>query len=79
MQIAAGAGAPEPGGVHAGLGFEAGETVSVAASDYGNHPVTGELVALSPGEVAVRREDQRADTVVVHFPRIGFEINKVIA
>ncbi|WP_140630348.1 glutathione S-transferase family protein [Methylibium rhizosphaerae] len=59
-----------------GLGFEAGEAVTVAATDYGTDPVAGTLVGLSADEVAVRRSDERAGTVVVHFPRIGFQIRK---
>ncbi|MBA3595888.1 MAG: glutathione S-transferase family protein [Methylibium sp.] len=76
LAASAGAGAREPSAVQAGLGFEAGETVSVAATDYGSDLVLGQLVGLSADEVAVRREDERAGAVVVHFPRIGFQIKK---
>ncbi len=79
LRIAASAGAPDPGVVQAGLGFEAGEAVSVAATDYGSDPVIGRLVGLSVDEVAVRREDERAGAVVVHFPRIGFQVKKSTA
>lgn len=60
----------------AGLGYEAGEAVTVSATDYGSDPVTGTLVGLNAQEVALRREDARAGTVVVHFPRIGFQIRR---
>jgi len=53
-----------------------GAAVTVAAVDYGTDPVAGELVISKPDEIAVRRTDARAGTVVVHFPRIGFEVRK---
>lgn len=62
--------------VRPGLGFEAGEAVTVAAADYGIDPVAGTLVGLTHDEVAVRRTDERAGPVVVHFPRIGFQVKK---
>ena len=57
-------------------GFEPGQAVSVAATDYGSDPVSGALVGLSTDEVVVRRQDPRAGTVHVHFPRFGFQIKK---
>ena len=60
-------------------GFEPGQTVSVAATDYGSDLVTGTLVGLSADEVVIRRQDPRAGTVQVHFPRFGFQIKKVLA
>ena len=62
--------------VTAGLGFEAGQRVTVTATDYGCDPVTGTLVGLSGDEVVIRRDDERAGTVHVHFPRAGFQIRK---
>jgi glutathione S-transferase len=62
--------------VQAGLGFEPGQAVNVCATDYGMDPVTGTLVGLSPGEVVIRRTDERAGTVHVHFPRAGYQIRK---
>jgi glutathione S-transferase len=60
--------------VQPGLGFEAGQAVTVTPTDYGRDPVAGTLVGLSGDEVVVRRSDQRAGTVHVHFPRAGFQI-----
>lgn len=62
--------------VHIGQGFESGEAVTVAATDYGTDPVAGTLVGLSDAESVVRRVDARAGTVHVHFPRFGFQIKK---
>lgn len=39
--------------------------------------VEGELVLSRPNELAVRRVDTRAGEVVVHFPRLGFQVQKV--
>ena len=46
--------------------------VTVTPQDYGAVPVAGQLVRLTQDEVAIRREDELAGEVVVHFPRIGY-------
>ncbi len=65
-----------PIGFDASQGFAQGETVTVAPTDYGIDPVAGRLVGLTRDEVAVERVDERAGRVVVHFPRIGFQVRK---
>lgn len=55
-------------------GIALGETVNVMPVDYALDPVKGELLTCSAEEVAVRRTDPRAGTVVVHFPRFGFQL-----
>jgi glutathione S-transferase len=55
-------------------GFEAGRRVAIAAIDYGVDPVEGELLFSGREELILRREDPRAGTVHVHFPRLGFRI-----
>lgn len=62
--------------VEPGFGFEAGEAVTVMPIDYGRDPVAGRLVGLDADEVVIRRVDERAGTLHVHFPRIGFQIRK---
>ncbi len=74
LAVAAGAAAHAPATVEPGLGFEAGQAVTVAATDYGVDPVAGTLVGLSPQESVLRRSDPRAGMVHVHFPRFGFQI-----
>jgi hypothetical protein len=74
--------APSPGlGVDSTdpLGLRAGALVSVAPDDYGRDPVSGELVTLSLHEVAVRRKDLLAGTLLVHFPRIGYRIEPCVS
>ena len=68
-----------PVAVAADHGFEPGQAVTVAATDYGSDPVAGALVGLSTDEVVIRRQDPRAGTVQVHFPRFGFQIKKALA
>jgi hypothetical protein len=55
-------------------GRKVGDKVEVMPDDYGKVRVAGEIVALSPQHIAIRRHDRRAGEVVVHFPRAGFLI-----
>jgi glutathione S-transferase len=55
-------------------GRKVGDKVEVAPDDYGKIRVAGEIVALSPQHIAIRRQDPRAGEVVVHFPRAGFMV-----
>ncbi|MGL6111061.1 MAG: glutathione S-transferase family protein, partial [Rubrivivax sp.] len=74
LAVAASPVAHAPTTVEPGLGFEAGQAVSVAATDYGVDPVAGTLVGLSLQEMVLHRTDARAGTVHVHFPRFGFQL-----
>ncbi|MGY1951069.1 glutathione S-transferase family protein [Pseudomonas pergaminensis] len=53
-------------------GFKAGQQVTISATDYGTDPVAGELLFVGREELILRRSDERAGTVHVHFPRMGF-------
>lgn len=55
-------------------GARIGSKVSVAATDYGTDAVSGTLMHASVFEVAIKRRDERAGDVVVHFPRAGFKV-----
>ena len=79
VTIARAASSHAPTQVAAGLGLEAGQAITVAATDYGTDPVAGVLVGLGADEVVLRRDDPRAGTVHVHFPRAGFQIKKEAA
>lgn len=57
-------------------GLAAGDSVAIAAADYGVDAVEGELVFSGREELILRREDPRAGTVHVHFPRLGFRVEK---
>ena len=74
--IAAAAKEHAPVQVQPGLGFDAGTAVTVAAADYGTEAVSGTLVGLTIDRVTLERQDARAGTVHVHFPRSGFQVQK---
>jgi glutathione S-transferase len=57
-------------------GFELGQDAAVQPVDYGLNPVRGELVVCSAREYAIRRHDDQAGDIVVHFPRQGFAVIK---
>lgn len=57
-------------------GFVRDEPVNVSATDYGADLTAGLLAGISREEVVVRRNDERAGGVHVHFPRIGFQVRK---
>ena len=76
LAVAASAAGHAPTAVQGGAGFEAGDAVTVTATDYGRDPVAGSLVGLDAEEVVLSREDPRAGIVHVHFPRIGYQILK---
>jgi hypothetical protein len=48
--------------------------VVIRANDYGREGVTGVLVSSTANEIVLRRDDERAGRVYVHFPRLGFEV-----
>jgi glutathione S-transferase len=58
-------------------GIALGEKVTVAATDTGVDPVEGVLYAATKDSLSLLREDPRAGRVVVHFPRLGFELRRV--
>ncbi len=55
-------------------GIALGSRVSIVAESFGLEPTEGELVAATRTRYTLRRNDQRAGTVHVHFPRIGFQL-----
>jgi hypothetical protein len=74
IAIAAAAGGHADTQVQPGSGFESGQPVTVTPTDYGCDPVAGTLAGLGNDEVVIRRTDERAGAVHVHFPRVGFQI-----
>lgn len=55
-------------------GRRPGDIVSVHSDDLWPTDIRGEIVSLSAQHIAVRRRDERAGEIVVHFPRAGFTI-----
>ena len=57
-------------------GIALGSPVTVTAESFGQEPTAGTLVAATRTRYTLRREDARAGTVHVHFPRIGYVLRK---
>jgi hypothetical protein len=58
-------------------GIALGSDVTITADNFGLEPTPGILVAATKTRLTLRREDDRAGTVHVHFPRNGFILKKV--
>ena len=58
-------------------GIALGSRVTVAAESFGTETTEGELVAATRTQLTLRRTDERAGTVHVHFPRVGFVLRKL--
>jgi glutathione S-transferase len=77
IAIAHGAAAePAAGNNAASHGISTGEKVVVAATDTGTDPIEGVLYAATKDRISIARQDPRAGKVVVHFPRLGFELRR---
>ncbi len=55
-------------------GIPLGSRVTVAAESFGPEPTEGELLAATRTRYTLRRVDERAGLVHVHFPRMGFTL-----
>jgi glutathione S-transferase len=58
-------------------GLALGSQVAISAESFGLEPTEGELVAATRMHYTLRRTDERAGTVHVHFPRIGYSLKPV--
>lgn len=58
-------------------GIALGSRVVITAESFGLEPTQGELVAATRLHYTLRRTDERAGTVHVHFPRIGYSLAAV--
>lgn len=59
-------------------GLPLGSEVVIAADNFGTEPTAGQLIAATRTRYALRRNDVRAGTVHVHFPRIGFNLKPAV-
>jgi glutathione S-transferase len=57
-------------------GLAIGDRVVAAATDTGVDPIEGTLYGATKSAFSLAREDLRAGRVVVHFPRLGFELRR---
>jgi glutathione S-transferase len=60
-------------------GIALGSRVTVTSESFGPEPTEGELVAATRMHYTLRRTDERAGLVHVHFPRIGYLLRKADA
>ena len=60
-------------------GIALGSSVQIAADSFGTEPTQGELLAATRTRYTLRRQDPRAGTVHVHFPRIGYTLRQAQA
>jgi hypothetical protein len=60
-------------------GIPLGSRVSVSAESFGAETTEGELAAATRTRYTLRRVDERAGVVQVHFPRIGYVLKKAAA
>ena len=60
-------------------GIALGSQVTIRSENFGLEPTEGELIAATRMHYTLRRNDERAGTVQVHFPRIGYILKKVDA
>ena len=58
-------------------GIALGSRVTIASDSFGPEPTEGELVAATRMHYTLRRNDDRAGTLHVHFPRIGYVMRAV--
>ena len=58
-------------------GLKSGARVTVTPDDVGRDPVEGVLVGADDREVVIRRSDERAGDVQLHFPRAGYDVAAV--
>ncbi len=58
-------------------GIPLGSLVSIASDAFGPEPTEGVLIAATRMHYTLRRVDERAGVVHVHFPRIGYVMKKV--
>ena len=59
------------------LGLQAGTIVEISPDDTRRGATRGELVSLQWNEAAVRRRHEACGEVIVHFPRLGYRIERV--
>lgn len=62
---------------HDPIDIVAGTRVCVSPADYAETQVVGELVGTTVSSVSIRRNDPRVGTVVVHFPKIGYNVDAI--
>lgn len=60
-------------------GIPLGSQVTIAAESFGTETSQGALIGASRTRYTIQRQDPRAGTVLVHFPRIGYTLKRADA
>jgi len=60
-------------------GIALGTRVTIAAEQFGQETTEGELIAATRTHYTLRREDERAGALHVHFPRLGYVLRQADA
>ena len=56
--------------------FQPGDRVAIAPDDYGKDWVEGDLVIANAERVIIARQDDRAENLHIHFPRVGYVLRR---
>ncbi len=59
---------------HSAADVNVGQAVRVRAGDMGREPTDGAVLFACDNEIAITRHDPRAGEVIVHFPRVGYDV-----
>jgi len=59
---------------HTATELQVNQNVRVRSADMGREPTDGALVFATDNEIAIARHDERAGRVLVHFPRVGYDV-----
>ena len=59
------------------IGLKIGDATRISPSDYAEADILGKLVGTTASSITIARDDPRVGTVHVHFPKIGYSIEKV--
>lgn len=59
---------------HTASDVQVGQQVRVRPADVGRDPSDGVVVFATDDELAIARTDERAGSVIVHFPRLGYDV-----
>ena len=60
-------------------GIPLGSRVSIAAESFGPESTEGELIAATRTHYTLSRSDERAGTLHVHFPRVGYALKALVS
>lgn len=59
---------------HTAADVQVDQNVRVRSADLGREPSDGVVVFAADNEIAIARHDERAGRVLVHFPRVGYDV-----